>query len=227
MIVESSFKPAWWMANPHIQTIYSSLRHPYEAPIGKEERIDLPDGDFVDLIWSAGDLPKNAPIVIILHGLGGCVNSSYVGRFMKVFGEQGWRSVLMHFRGAGKDLNRLPRAYHSGDTGDLDYIVNLVHEREPDAKKAIVGISLGGNILLKWLGELGEQDKIETAVAVSVPYLLNQVANKMNEGFTRLYQNHLLSQFKTVFAKKVETYPNPPEALKRAAECTCFGLLML
>lgn len=222
MIIESSFKPAWWMTNPHIQTIYSSMRHPVVAPIDKNERVDLPDGDFIDLLWSTNNLPKDSPLMIILHGLGGCADSSYVARFMREFNARGWRAVLMQFRGAGKELNRLPRAYHSGETSDLNYIVELLHQREPHAYKGIVGISLGGNILLKWLGECGKECKVDAAVAVSVPYVLNKVANKMNEGLTRLYQNHLLSQFKTVFARKVDSIINPPEPLKKAANCTCF-----
>jgi len=222
MIIESSFKPAWWMTNPHIQTIYSSLRHPIEPSVNKIERIDLPDGDFIDLSWSTADLAHDTPLIIILHGLCGCIDSSYVARFMQAFNVKGWRAVLMEFRGAGKEPNRLPRAYHSGETGDLDYVVRTIDQREPNTKKGIVGVSLGGNILLKWLGELGAQNHIEAAVAVSVPYVLNKVASKMNLGFTRLYQNHLLSQFKVAFAKKLDNIANPPEALKRAAECSCF-----
>lgn len=222
MIIESDFKPAWWMTNPHIQTIYSSLRHPLDAPIDKRERIDLPDGDFLDLVWGTGGLPPTTPLLIILHGLGGGADSSYVARFMKVFNDNGWRAVLMEFRGASKELNRLPRAYHSGETSDLDFIVRLLEEREPYTHKGIVGISLGGNILLKWLGEQGPQQRVKAAVAVSVPYVLNQVANKMNEGFTRFYQNHMLNQFKSIFARKLDYMVNPPEALKKAAECNCF-----
>jgi len=222
MIIESLFKPAWWLTNAHAQTIYSSVRHPMEAPVNRVEKVDLPDGDFLDLAWSDADLPVDAPLVIILHGLGGCVNSSYVARFMHVFHQQGWRSVLMHFRGAGKELNRLPRAYHLGDTEDLNYLIDIFAKREPETKKAIVGISLGGNVLLKWLGERGEGSNIVTAVAVSVPFLLNKVANRMNEGFSRFYQMHLLNQFKTVFARKVDHFKNAPDVLKKAANCNCF-----
>lgn len=222
MIVESSFKPVWWMTNPHMQTIYSSLRHPVENPPQQFEQIDLPDGDFLNVVWSVEGLPLDSPLVIILHGLGGCVNSSYVGRFMRAFNRRGWRAVLMHFRGAGQVLNKLPRAYHSGDTHDLDYFTRLLEQREPNTKKAIVGVSLGGNVLLKWLGEQGTQARINTAVAISVPYLLNNVADKMNAGFSRLYQMRLLKQFKSIFARKLTNFRNPPEAIRRAADCTCF-----
>ncbi|KTD31741.1 alpha/beta hydrolase [Legionella moravica] len=222
MIIESQFKPAWWLSNAHAQTIYASLRHPLPAPVDKVEKLDLPDGDFLNLAWSTANLPDSSPLIVILHGLGGCVNSSYVARFMNAFNQQGWRAVLMHFRGAGQEINRLPRAYHSGDTGDLDFLMNTLTTREPNTKKAAVGVSLGGNVLLKWLGEQRVQSKIETAVAVSVPFQLNKVADKMNTGFSRVYQTHLLNQFKSVFARKVNYLKNPPEVLKRAADCTCF-----
>ncbi|MBA2648667.1 MAG: hydrolase [Legionella sp.] len=222
MIIESSFKPAWWMSNPHLQTIYCSLRHPVQASMDDLETIDLPDGDFVELVWSRANLSEDSPLIIMLHGLGGCVNSSYVARFMHAFNQQGWRAVLMHFRGAGTALNRFPRAYHSGDTADFDFVVNLLAQREPNTTKAAVGVSLGGNVLLKWLGEQGEQSIIKTAVAVSVPYVLNKVATRMNTGLSRLYQKYLLSQFKIVFARKVKQFVNPPEALIKAANCQCF-----
>ncbi len=222
MIIESSFKPAWWMTNAHIQTIYSSLRHPLDAPVDKVERLDLPDGDFLDLAWSTAGVPENAPLIIILHGLGGGITSSYVARFMYAFKEKGWRTVLMHFRGASHEPNRLPRAYHSGDTADLDFLIRTLDQREPTTQKAAVGISLGGNVLLKWLGEQSAQSKIKTAVAVSVPFVLNKVASRMNEGFSRLYQTHLLNQFKPVFARKLDLLTNPPDALRKAAECNCF-----
>jgi predicted alpha/beta-fold hydrolase len=222
MIIESQFKPVWWLSNNHAQTIYASLKHPGRLKNKVTEKIDVPDGDFIDLVWSKADLPDDSPVIIILHGLGGGINSSYVTRFMAAFNRRGWRAVLMHFRGAGKEKNKLPRAYHSGDTGDLDFLVDLLNQREPTTKKAIVGVSLGGNVLLKWLGEQGSKSKINTAVAVSVPFLLNKVANRMNEGFSRLYQTYLLKQLKLVFSQKLAHLKNPPPAFKKAAECDCF-----
>jgi uncharacterized protein len=221
MIIKSQFKPAWWLSNAHVQTIYSSVHHPFLPTIDKTEKIDLPDGDFIDLAWSTKQLAEDTPLVVILHGLGGGLQSSYVSRFMNAFNKKGWRAVLMHFRGAGTEQNRLPRAYHSGDTADLDFLINLLNQREPNTKKAIVGVSLGGNVLLKWLGET-QISSIDAAVAVSVPFVLKQVANRVNEGFSRFYQKHLLGELKTFFAKKNTHYKNPPEAFKKAADCTCF-----
>jgi hypothetical protein len=128
----------------------------------------------------------------------------------------------MHFRGAGKEFNRLPRAYHSGDTTDVDFLIRTLNQREPNTKKAIVGVSLGGNVLLKWLGEQGPESNINAAIAISVPFVLNKVSNKMNTGFSRLYQKRMLDQFKDYYARKVTLFTDPPEALKRAADCNCF-----
>ncbi|RUR08810.1 hydrolase [Legionella sp. km772] len=221
MIIESEFKPAWWLSNAHAQTIYSSMHHPLIPTIDKTEKLDLPDGDFIDLAWSTNNLAPDSPLVIILHGLGGGLQSSYVARFMNAFNKQGWRAVLMHFRGAGKEYNRLPRAYHSGDTADLDFFVNLLNQREPHTKKAVVGVSLGGNVLLKWLGEKHIRS-IDAAIAVSVPFELKKVADRVNEGFSRLYQRHLLGELKTFFAERNAYFKNAPEPFKKAKDCTCF-----
>ena len=126
MIIDSKFKPAWWLTNAHAQTIYASMKHPVAPTIDKLEKLELPDGDYLELLWSNASLPEDSPLILILHGLSGSINSSYAARFMKAFNNQGWRTVIMHFRGAGKELNRLPRAYHSGDTADLDFAVNVL-----------------------------------------------------------------------------------------------------
>lgn len=221
MIVESKFKPAWWLSNAHAQTVYSSIHHPLKPMIDKFEKIELPDGDFIDLAWSTNQLAPDSPLVIILHGLGGGLQSAYVARFMRAFNAQGWRAVLMHFRGAGQECNRLPRAYHSGDTADLDFFVDVLKLREPDTKKAVVGVSLGGNVLLKWLGEK-QIRSIDTAVAVSVPFELKNVADKVNEGLSRFYQKHLLGELKTFFANRNAYFKNAPEPFRKAKDCTCF-----
>lgn len=222
MIIDSQFKPAWWLTNPHAQTVFPAMKRSLTVPVDAIEKLELPDGDFLELLWSNAHLANDSPLIIILHGLTGGVNSGYVGRFMKSFNTQGWRSVLIHFRCAGKELNRLPRAYHSGDTADLNFVVNLLAQREPETKKAVVGVSLGGNVLLKWLGEQGPQSKITTAVAISVPFVLNKVADKMNLGLARFYQRSILKQLKLVFSRKLIYLKNPPDAVRKAAECHCF-----
>lgn len=206
MIIESEFKSAWWLPNSHAQTIYPTLVNKAKSKISfyDYERLELPDGDFLDLAWARKGLDAESPLVVLLHGLGGSVHSPYVFRLFRALNHIGHRGLLMHFRGASGVPNRLPRVYHSGDTGDLAYLLEWLQEKEPSTKKAVVGISLGGNVLLKWLGEVGTQSLIQSAVAVSVPFQLEIAAEKINQGFSRVYQAHLLQKLQTVIEKKLD-----------------------
>ncbi|MDI9817938.1 MULTISPECIES: hydrolase [unclassified Legionella] len=223
MIVGSDFRPAWWLPNSHIQTIYPTLTRRIKAPVDVTERIELADGDFIDLAWAINGQENDTPLVILLHGLGGSVESAYVAGLMHAFNHLGWRAVLMHFRGASQEPNRLIRAYHSGDTADLNSFLHLLSQREPYTKKAAVGVSMGGNVLLKWLGEQGGQTLMDAAVAVCVPFQLNVVADRISQGFSRVYQSYLLRKLKTVFARKQQKFPDQlPQALKAIDKCQCF-----
>jgi hypothetical protein len=165
----------------------------------RRERFELPDGDFLDLDWSTNG---SGPIVIVLHGLEGSSDSKYVRGLLKAVHERGWRGVVMHFRGCSGEPNRLPRSYHSGETGDLAYVVNLLRSREPETSLFVVGFSLGGNVLLKWLGEVGSQAPIKAAVAVSVPFLLDESAKRLDQGFSRVYQWGLMRSMRNAVAEK-------------------------
>ena len=223
MIIESTFKPAWWLTNSHAQTMYPTLLRRLNAPVTKLEQLELPDGDFLNLAWAEGELESTAPLVILLHGLGGSLSSSYIPGLMQACNQHGWRSVLMHFRGSGDKPNRLLRAYHSGDTEDLNYFLQELAHREPATKKAIIGVSLGGNVLLKWLGETGGQSFIETAVAVSVPFDLRLVADRIHQGFSRVYEQYLLKKLQKLFVRKLENHKGDvPPALKEMDKWTCF-----
>lgn len=224
MIVNSDFKPAWWLISSHGQTLYPTLTRNIKAPVDLVERIELPDGDFIDLAWAINGLDSQTPVVILLHGLGGSVESAYAAGLMQVFNHCGWRAVLMHFRGASSEPNRLPRAYHTGDTGDVNYFIRLLAEREPQTKKAVVGVSLGGNVLLKWLGEQGPQQLISAAVAVSVPFQLRLVADKIGSGFSRIYQAYLLRRMKRIFERKKAVFADKeiPQIYREMHKCHCF-----
>ncbi len=223
MIIETTFKPAWWLTNPHAQTIYPKLMRRLQAPIDRTEHLELPDGDFIELLWADAGLSLETPLVIFLHGLTGGVTSPYVAGQLNAFNRAGWRAVLIHFRGSGQEPNRLPRLYHSGETGDLHVVIQVLANREPTTKKAVVGFSLGGNVLLKWLGEQGKQAFVDAAVAVSVPFLLNVVADKMNQGFSRIYQTHLLKKMHQMFSKKLEKYPETCDIYSNQADSvSCF-----
>lgn len=223
MITASKFKAAWWLPHAHLQTIYPTLTRRISAPVNSFERVELPDGDFFDLAWSTEGLAQDAPLLILLHGLGGSVRSSYAAGLMHAAKKEGWRSVLMHFRGASEEPNRLPRAYHSGDTADLNFLLTLLKQREPQSKKVVVGVSLGGNVLLKWLGEQKEQQLIEAAIAVSVPFELRLVADRMQQGISRLYQLYLLRSLRRVFSRKKQIFKdNLPLPFKDLEKWSCF-----
>ena len=187
------FKPAWWLRNPHLQTLWPVFFRRRLRPPLRRERLELPDGDFVDLDWT---LNASGPIVIILHGLEGSSRSHYARGMLTSLPQHGMRAVLMHFRGCSGEPNRLARAYHSGDTGDIDFLVRTLKAREPNTPLAAIGYSLGGNALLKWLGEQGKDAPLQCAVAVSVPFLLHEATARMNRGLSRVYQWHLLKSLK-------------------------------
>ena len=184
-----SFQAAWWCRNPHAQTIFPNRLRPRPRLRLTRERVELPDGDFVDVDWS---LNGDGPIVLLLHGLQGSSRSHYARALGRRIEQAGWRIAVMHFRGCSGEPNRLARSYHSGDTGDVAYVAQLLRQRYPNTPLAAVGVSLGGNVLLKWLGETGSANPLVAAVAVSVPFLLNRAADRLETGFARVYQWDLL-----------------------------------
>jgi predicted alpha/beta-fold hydrolase len=198
--MDGCFKAAWWCRGPHAQTLWARLaRRPPQVALWRE-RLELPDGDFIDLDWTENG---SGPIVIVLHGLEGSSDSPYARGLLRAVEQRGWRGVVMHFRGCSGEPNRLPRSYHSGDIGDLAFFVDTLKRREPPVTLAVVGFSLGGNVLLKWLGKTGDMSTIHAAVAVSVPFVLHGAAARLQQGFSRLYQWQLLRSLRhTVDAKR-------------------------
>ena len=195
------FKAAWWLRGGHAQTLWASLmrRIPLET---RRERLELPDGDFVDLDWAG----NNGPIVVVLPGLQGDLDSSHVRGLLRQCVRRGWRGVLLNYRGRGEP-NRLAHSYHCGMTCDLDYLVRLLHRQEPDTPIGTVGYSVGANICLKWLGlcgQRGEQPPVVAAVGVSVPFYLGDVARRIEKGFSRIYQHHLLNSLRRDLEQKMD-----------------------
>src|SRR5205085_11787425 len=157
------------------------------------ERVPTPDGDFVDLDWLDGPAP--GPLVLVLHGLEGSTRSHYVTGLLGHVRARGWRGVVLNFRSCSGEPNRLPRFYHSGDTADLATVVELLVERRRSIPLGIVGVSIGGNVLLKWLGERGPDvpAAVAAAVAISVPFDLAACAGALDRGFRRaLYTANLM-----------------------------------
>lgn len=205
----NQFKPAWWLPNSHLQTIWPVFcRGEIKHLKLERERFELPDGDFVDLDWL--DKAKNdAPLVLMLHGFEGSINSHYAKGMLAALHQCGWRGVFMHFRGCSGEPNRLQRSYHSGETSDLDYLVSVLRDREPNLKLAAIGYSLGGNMLLKWLGETAQNNPLTAAIAISVPFDLHKASKRIQRGFSRLYQWYFLKCLRERLAQKFELVESP------------------
>lgn len=212
MIVQSAFKPAWWLANCHLQTLYPALfRTVPDPPLYRRERLITPDGDFLDVDFCG---PDSGPWILLLHGLTGSSRSGYIKGLQRVFSAQGWRSAALNFRGCSGISNNRARCYHSGETEDIHFLYRTLREREPETPMAAAGFSLGGNVLVKWLGEQGPKLDLFSAVAVSVPLVLNLCADKLDTGLSKLYRNNLLTELKTYLRRKARHL----EAVRQAEE---------
>jgi len=199
------FKTAWFFRNPHFQTIWPALFRYIAKPSYTRERIELRDGDFLDIDW-CGKKDFDTPLVILLHGLEGSSDSQYVRGMVKSLVKQGWCCAAMNFRGCSGEMNRLQRSYHSGATDDLDEIISLLSDRHPDSALHAIGFSLGGNVLLKWCAETGKQNPLSAAIAVSVPYRLAVASTTLDSKgfFSRIYRWRLLRSLKIKTLKKIQ-----------------------
>jgi len=186
-IKENAFKPLWYLKNRHLQTILPNIIHP-PFPILENERIELQDGDFIDLLWTQ---TRARHTLLILHGLEGSVHSAYAKRILNYCNAKQLPAVLMHFRGCSGEPNRLLRSYHSGETGDLQQVITHLKSKGINSI-ALLGYSLGGNVILKYMGEKITDPVIRCAIAVSVPLRLDVCANTMDQGFAKIYQASLL-----------------------------------
>ena len=191
----SAYRAPWWLPGGHLQTVYAVLAPAPRVP-WRRERWDTPDGDFIELDWAGSD----GPLLALFHGLEGGSSSHYARRLAALALERGWRCVVPHFRGCSGVLNRRARAYHSGDTEELDWILRRLR---PDAA---AGVSLGGNVLLKWLGERGAAaaQVVRRAAAVSAPLDLAAAGHALDRGVNRrLYTRVFLTSLKAKVSAKI------------------------
>ena len=204
-----------WLPGGHLQTIYASQCAPRPRVTYRRARWDTPDGDFIDLDWAEQDSgfrirqSEETPLVALFHGLEGSSRSHYALSIMHAVAAWAWRGVVVHFRGCGGDLNRLPRAYHSGDSVEVDWILRRLRREHPRSPIFAVGVSLGGNALLKWLGEQGPAARavLAAACAVSAPVDLMASGTALGQGFNLLYARHFLSTMKRKSLAKLARFP--------------------
>lgn len=181
-----------WLRGAHAQTIGGRLLRRAGGVTFRRERLETPDGDFLDLEYASVEqhpVSLEAPLVLKLHGLEGSAHSGYSVELAKSLARRGVRSVGLNFRSCGGTMNRTARFYHSGETEDLDLVLQHLLQATPPERLGALGFSLGGNVLLKYLGEQGEaaKSRLRAAVAISVPYDLAACAARMTGGSARIY----------------------------------------
>ncbi len=205
--MNKKFKAAFGLKNRHFQTLYSSLFRKLPSLEIEIENFSLDDGDFLECHWhNKPKINSTTPIIILFHGLAGSYKSPYIQGLMAEAKRNGFAAVLMHFRGCSGKENTLPRSYHSGDSGDaLSWIAEL-SSQYPNSKLFGVGYSLGGNMLLKLLGEVGDKSPLNAAVSVSAPLQLDICADAMNRGFSKFYQHILLKDLNLSLEKKFDKH---------------------
>lgn len=204
-MLSSTFHPPFWLRNPHIQTLWSKLFRKRPVLPLRHERLELADGDFIDLAWS---VDQQGPVVLVLHGLEGNLRSHYALPMMATLARSGLQPVFMHLRGCSAEPNRLPRTYHSGAIEDLEEVlVMLRNNGRPVA--AAIGFSLGANLLLRYLGIKSEAALLQAAMAVSVPFVLGDAARRLEQGGSRIYQRYLMGRLKRSYLRKFAATPAP------------------
>lgn len=224
-----AYRAPAWLPGGNLQTIYTSLFVRVPQVDYQRERLELPDGDFLDFDWIKGE--PGAPVVVLFHGLEGGSASFYARDLMHSLKARGWHGVVAHFRGCSGEDNRLPRAYFAGDSADIETMLRHVKSRHPDAPLYAVGVSLGGNALLKWLGENGTaaESRVARAAAVSAPVDLTAAGYALDRGFNRaVYTARFLTTLKAKALRKAEKFPGllDAEAIAAATSFREFDTLV-
>jgi hypothetical protein len=199
------FRAAWWLPGAHAQTIAGRALRPLDLLPLERERLDTPDGDFVDLDFAPEPslAARNRPIALLLHGLEGSARRGYAYITYRELARVGIRGIGLNFRSCSGEPNRMPRFYHSGDTDDLRHVVSVLRARFGDRPLGAIGFSLGGNALLKYLGEEGEAAGIAAAVAISVPYDLDAGERHLAaDPVSRVYVRHFLKSLQLKATQK-------------------------
>jgi len=204
----ASFRPAWWCRGRHAQTLWGALYRPTPHVPLRRERWETPDGDFLDIDRVKG--ASRAPALIVLHGLEGSSRSKQVLGFLAAAHRVEWEALGINFRSCSGEPNRLRRAYHAGDSTELGWVIDRVIAEHPTRAVGCVGVSLGGNVLLKYLGEHGERvpQQVRAASAISTPFDLGIAVRYLERGTSQLYMRNLVRSLKQKTFAKLARYPD-------------------
>ncbi len=205
----SNFKPAWWLPGPHLPTAWSKFGR-WRPPVhDRIEQIVTPDSDHVTLA-RMGRVASGTPHLLVLHGLEGKLTAKYAHGLLNEARKLGWSGDLMMFRSCDGELNSARRFYHSGETADIDLIVRKLISDHSDIHLVVAGVSLGGNVTLKWLGEQGTAvpSQLKRAAAISTPFDLEAGSVYMERGISPIYVRHFLKTLTAKTLRKLELYPD-------------------
>ncbi len=207
-LTDNVFRPLPGTSNPHLQTLLPRLIRRRITLQPHWQRLTLPDSDFVDLAWSEDPAgARDKPRVVLFHGLEGSFHSPYAHGLLQAWKDRGWLGVVMHFRGCSGVPNRLNRIYHSGETEDASYFLQWLCDEWGQVPTAAVGISLGGNMLACLMGKQGEACLLDAGVVVSAPLMLEPCSQRLEQGFSRVYQRYLLGLLKQNAERKLRAWP--------------------
>jgi uncharacterized protein len=216
-----SYQSPKWLHGGHTQTIWP-LALKGTPPAFHRERWDTPDGDFIDVDF----LPfqPGQPLVTLFHGLEGSSRSHYARALMRALGAKGWNGAVVHFRGCSGEPNRLARAYHSGDADEIDWVLTRLAQRFANHRRYAVGVSLGGNALLCWLGtrEAAAHTRVDKAASISAPLDLTLSGYYLEHGFNKVYTRHFLRTLQASVHLKAQHYPGLFDAARAAAARTLY-----
>ena len=212
------YRPAWWIPGAHARTLWGKLIRRRARIDTHRERWDTPDGDFIDI--DRLDAKPEHPRVLLLHGLEGSSRSHYAQGLLAAAHRRGWAADVLVFRSCGGEPNRLLRSYHSGETGDLDFVIRTLIAEQPAQPIVLTGVSLGGNVLLKWLGEQSDNvpSQVVAAAAISVPFDLARGSLHLQHGLSRLYESYFLRSLRKKAMGKAARFPGhlDTRAIRRA-----------
>lgn len=208
-VLKSTYKPPFLFRNYHLSTIYASLLRKPPKVIQHRERLDLQDGDFLDLDWSFSTAGPTGKLQVILHGLEGNSSRPYILGMASHFNRAGWDVAAINLRGCSGELNRLYRSYNAGASEDLREVMDHILEKKKYDSLALTGFSLGGNLMLKYLGEGKElPSQLKAAVAISTPCDLYRSLKKLEESRNLIYSRRFVKKLKQQLLKRIELFPD-------------------
>jgi predicted alpha/beta-fold hydrolase len=219
---ELTYTPAWWVPGPHLHTLWGKLVRRAPAVHTRVERWATPDDDELEIrrLDAPAGAPADTPRLLLLHGLEGTIRSHYLRGTLAQARARGWAADVLIFRGCNGEVNRARRMYHSGETEDVDFVVRRLVTENPIQPLVVAGFSLGGNVLLKWLGERADEvpHQLHAAAAVSVPFDLERGSRHIERGFSRVYTRHFMRTLRKKALAKLDRHPGlfDPSALENA-----------